>query len=151
MEMDGLIIISRTAASIVANADMQAQQGTPQAGDWVKRIPVIPNPDKVVVPPGYKVGVFKAGLDTPSSAAVDKDDNLWVAISGQLFNTIDDDRAAARQDLRQDRQPDQGNRPRHLQDRDERDRLLRRERHDLHPGIRREDLGDRTASTANSS
>src|SRR5205807_1016243 len=34
-------------------------------------------------------GVFKAGLDTPSSAAVDKDDNLWVAISGQTFNTID--------------------------------------------------------------
>jgi hypothetical protein len=35
------------------------------------------------------VGVFKAGLDTPSSAAVDKDDNLWVAISGPLFNTLD--------------------------------------------------------------
>src|SRR4029077_5262229 len=84
-----LVLVALLPAS-VAFADMQAQQGTPQAGDWVKRIPVVPNPDKVVVPPGYKVGVFKAGLDTPSSAAVDKDGNLWVAISGQLFNTIDE-------------------------------------------------------------
>jgi hypothetical protein len=68
---------------------MEAKAGGPQAGDWAKRTPVTPNPDKVVVPPGYKVGVFKAGLDTPSSAAVDKDDNLWVAISGPLFNTLD--------------------------------------------------------------
>jgi len=72
-----------------ALADMQSQPGSPQGGEWVKRTPVTPNPDKVIVPPGYKVGVFKAGLDTPSSAAVDKDGNLWVAISGQLFNTID--------------------------------------------------------------
>jgi hypothetical protein len=84
-----LALVALLPAS-VAFADMQAQQGTPQAGDWVKRIPVVPNPDKIVVPPGYKVGVFKAGLDTPSSAAVDKDGNLWVAISGQLFNTIDE-------------------------------------------------------------
>ena len=70
-------------------ADMQAQPGSPTAGQWVKRTAVTPNPAKVVVPPGYKVGVFKAGLDTPSSAAVDKDGNLWVAISGPLFNTID--------------------------------------------------------------
>ena len=69
--------------AVGAKADMEAKPGSPQAGDWVKRTPVTPNPDKVVVPPGYKVGVFKAGLDTPSSAAVDKDDNLWVAISGQ--------------------------------------------------------------------
>ena len=84
------LVLAALLPASVAFADMQAQQGTPQAGDWVKRIPVVPNPDKVVVPPGYKVGVFKAGLDTPSSAAVDKDGNLWVAISGQLFNTIDE-------------------------------------------------------------
>ena len=81
------LVLAALLPASVAFADMQAQQGTPQAGDWVKRIPVVPNPDKVVVPPGYKVGVFKAGLDTPSSAAVDKDGNVWVAISGQLFNT----------------------------------------------------------------
>jgi hypothetical protein len=84
------LVLAALLPASVAFADMQAQQGTPQAGDWVKRIPVVPNPDKIVVPPGYKVGVFKAGLDTPSSAAVDKDGNLWVAISGQLFNTIDE-------------------------------------------------------------
>jgi hypothetical protein len=86
----GSLALAALLPASVAFADMQAQQGTPQAGDWVKRIPVVPNPDKVVVPPGYKVGVFKAGLDTPSSAAVDKDGNLWVAISGPLFNTIDE-------------------------------------------------------------
>jgi hypothetical protein len=84
------LLLAALLPASVAFADMQAQQGTPQAGDWVKRIPVVPNPDKIVVPPGYKVGVFKAGLDTPSSAAVDKDGNLWVAISGPLFNTIDE-------------------------------------------------------------
>src|SRR6202167_5465229 len=72
-----------------AMADMDAKPGSSQVGDWAKRTPVTPNPDKVVVPPGYKVGVFKAGLDTPSAAAVDKDDNVWVAISGQLFNSLD--------------------------------------------------------------
>jgi hypothetical protein len=73
-----------------ALADMQAApEGDPVAGAWVKRTPFAPDPSKVIVPPGYKVGVFKAGLDTPSSAAVDKDGNLWVAISGQLFNTLD--------------------------------------------------------------
>src|SRR6202453_5398961 len=72
-----------------AMADMDAKPGSAQAGDWLKRTAVTPNPDKVVVPSGYKVGVFKAGLDTPSAAAVDKDDNVWVAISGQLFNSLD--------------------------------------------------------------
>src|SRR6202789_4691016 len=72
-----------------AMADMDAKPGSSQVGDWAKRTPVTPNPDKVVVPPGYKVGVFKAGLDTPSAAAVDKDDNVWVAISGQTFNSLD--------------------------------------------------------------
>ena len=75
--------------AVGAKADMEAKPGSSQAGDWAKRTPVTPNPDKIVVPPGYKVGVFKTGLDTPSSAAVDKDDNLWVAISGQTFNTLD--------------------------------------------------------------
>src|SRR5207248_1732600 len=48
--------------AVGAKADMEAKPGSAQAGDWVKRMPVTPNPDKVVVPPGYKVGVFKAGL-----------------------------------------------------------------------------------------
>jgi hypothetical protein len=63
-------------------ADMQ---GTGQSGGWAKRIAVVPDPSKVVVPKGYEVSVFVAGLDTPSSATVDKDGNLWVAISGKLL------------------------------------------------------------------
>ena len=84
-----LVAFAAALPAVGAMADMEAKPGSSQAGDWAKRTPVTPNPDKVVVPPGYKVGVFKAGLDTPSSAAVDKDDNLWVAISGQTFNTLD--------------------------------------------------------------
>ncbi len=54
-------------------------------------VPVNPDPTKWWVPPGYKVEVFKAGLDTPSSAAVDKDGNLWVAISGVLLGSLEAD------------------------------------------------------------
>ena len=41
------------------------------------------------MPAGYEVKVFAAGLDTPSSATVDKDGNLWVAISGKLLGGPD--------------------------------------------------------------
>ncbi len=68
-----------------ALADMEAQQGSGRAGTWQKRIAVKPDPSKIVVPPGYKVSVFAAGLDTPSAATVDGDGNVWVAISGPLF------------------------------------------------------------------
>lgn len=70
-----------------ARADMQ---GTGQSGGWAKRIAVEPDPSKVVVPKGYEVSVFVAGLDTPSSATVDKDGNLWVAISGKLLGGPDE-------------------------------------------------------------
>ncbi len=64
-------------------------QGAVQSGDWVKRVAVKPDPSKILVPPGYKVEVFVAGLDTPSSATVDKEGNVWVAISGPLFGGPD--------------------------------------------------------------
>jgi glucose/arabinose dehydrogenase len=86
------LIIGAIVASLPgfgALADMQPVAGGPQAGVWAKREAVTPNPAKVVVPPGYKVGVFAAGLDTPSAAAVDKDGNVWVAISGNVFGGPD--------------------------------------------------------------
>jgi glucose/arabinose dehydrogenase len=82
------LIVTALAVPLVAAvawADMEAQQGTGKAGGWAPRIAVKPDPSKIVVPPGYKVGVFVAGLDTPSAAAVDGDGNVWVAISGPLF------------------------------------------------------------------
>jgi hypothetical protein len=69
----------------VATADMEPQQGSNKAGTWMERVPVTPDPSKVVVPDGYAVSVFAAGLDTPSAATVDGDGNVWVAISGPLF------------------------------------------------------------------
>ena len=64
--------------------------GDPASANWTKRIPVKPDAAKVVVPTGYKVGVFAAGLDTPTSATVDKDGNVWVAISGKLLGGPDE-------------------------------------------------------------
>jgi hypothetical protein len=55
------------------------------AGKWSTRTPVKPDPSKIKVPPGYKVGVFASGLDTITSLTVDKNDNVWVAISGNTF------------------------------------------------------------------
>ena len=73
------------ALPLMANPVFADQQGTGRAGNWEKRIPVKPDPSKIVVPDGYKVSVFAAGLDTPSAATVDGDGNVWVAISGPLF------------------------------------------------------------------
>ncbi len=61
-----------------------AEPGGP-AGKWSTRTPVKPDPSKIKVPPGYKVGVFASGLDTITSITVDKNDNVWVAISGNTF------------------------------------------------------------------
>jgi glucose/arabinose dehydrogenase len=79
--------VSALALSSGALADMQ---GTGEAGGWEKRIAVKPDPSKVVVPDGYEVKVFVEGLDTPSSATVDKDGNVWVAISGKLLGGPDE-------------------------------------------------------------
>src|SRR5690348_4189109 len=78
-----LMLAAATAICTVQAATAQSQR----PGQWIKRTPVKPDPSKVVVPPGYKVEVFKAGLDTPSSATLDKDGNLWVAISGVLLGS----------------------------------------------------------------
>ena len=68
--------MAATALMIGLPAALADMQGTGQAGGWEKRIAVKPDPSKVVVPEGYEVGIFAAGLDTPSSATVDGDGNL---------------------------------------------------------------------------
>ena len=85
-----IVLIAAAAAAIVWVQPATAQSGS-ATGQWVKRTPVKPDPSKVVVPPGYKVGVFKAGLDTPASGTVDKDGNLWVTISGVLLGSPEAD------------------------------------------------------------
>lgn len=42
-----------------------------------------------LLPDEYKASVFVEGLSTPSAATVDKDGNVWVAISGNLFGGPD--------------------------------------------------------------
>src|SRR3954463_14548841 len=84
--------------TVAAAALMCLMQGSAQehrGRSWPKREPFKPDPAKIVVPPGYKVGVFAAGLDTPSSATVDKDGNLWVAISGVLLGSPEADKIDA--------------------------------------------------------
>jgi hypothetical protein len=78
-------------ASVLALSPVLADmQGTGESGGWAHRVAVKPDPSKVVVAPGYEVGIFASGLDTPSSATVDKDGNLWVAISGKLLGGPDE-------------------------------------------------------------
>ena len=84
--------LSMTVAAAALMCLMQASAQEQRGGPWPKREPFKPDPGKVVVPPGYKVGVFAAGLDTPSSATVDKDGNLWVAISGVLLGSPEADK-----------------------------------------------------------
>jgi len=84
--------VSMTVAAAALMCLMQASAQEPRGGPWPKREPFKPDPTKIIVPPGYKVGVFAAGLDTPSSATVDKDGNLWVAISGVLLGSPEADK-----------------------------------------------------------
>src|SRR5258708_34977427 len=89
MRMLKLTMLAAFAAvlpALGAMADMDAKPGNATAGDWTKRMPVTPNPDKVVVPPGYKVGGFKAGPGTPSPAARGQDGQGWVAHFRPLFH-----------------------------------------------------------------
>ena len=79
-----LSITALVASAGVASADMQ---GTADSGGWEKRIAVEPDPSKVVVPEGYEVGVFVKGLGAPSSATVDGDGNLWVAVAPPLLGS----------------------------------------------------------------
>ena len=58
-----------------------------ESGGWETRIAVKADPSKVVVPDGYKVSVFVDGLGAPSSATVDGDGNLWVAVAPPLLGS----------------------------------------------------------------
>ena len=83
------LLLAGAATVLAAPAALADMQGTGQSGGWEKRIAVKPDASKVVVPAGYKVSIFAQGLDTPSSATVDKDGNVWVAISGKLLGGPD--------------------------------------------------------------
>jgi hypothetical protein len=83
-----LSITALVASAGVASADMQ---GTADSGGWAKRIAVEPDPSKVVVPEGYEVGILVKGLNAPSSATVDADGNIWVAVSPPLLGSPDFD------------------------------------------------------------
>ena len=78
------LAVGPLSGSALAQDRAKAEPGGP-AGKWSTRTPVTPDPSKIVVPPGYKVGVFASGLDTVTSITVDKSDNVWVAISGNTF------------------------------------------------------------------
>ena len=83
------LLLAGAAALLAASPALADMQGTGQSAGWEKRIAVKPDASKVVVPAGYKVSIFAQGLDTPSSATVDKEGNLWVAISGKLLGGPD--------------------------------------------------------------
>ena len=78
------LAVGLVSGAALAQDRAKAEPAGP-AGKWSTRVPVKPDPSKIKVPPGYKVGVFAAGLDTVTSITVDKQDNVWVAISGNTF------------------------------------------------------------------
>jgi len=86
-----LRIVTTVVAAVLLSAPLAWTQnaGTGKSGGWVPRTAVTPDPGKIMVPKGYKVEVFTAGLDTPSSATVDREGNVWVAISGNLFGPFE--------------------------------------------------------------
>ena len=85
-----LLALAAGVSLVAISPALADMQGTGQAGGWAKRIAVKPDPSKVVVPEGYEVGILAEGLDTPSAATVDKDGNVWVAISGKLLGGPDE-------------------------------------------------------------
>ena len=78
------LAVGLVSGAALAQDRAKAEPGGP-AGKWSTRVPVKPDPSKIKVAPGYKVGVFASGLDTVTSITVDKQDNVWVAISGNTF------------------------------------------------------------------
>lgn len=91
----GLAAVAALLVGPMASAQ-QVEEGTPISGGWVPRVARGPDPSKVVVPPGYKVEVFAAGIDTPSGVTVDGEGNVWVAVSGNLFGPFDYEYAGQR-------------------------------------------------------
>ena len=85
MRLSKVLLTTCIVTLAAAPAVLADQQGTGRSGGWEKRIAVKPDPSKIVVPKGYKVGVLVSGLDTASGITVDGDDNVWVALSGPLF------------------------------------------------------------------
>ncbi len=96
MRLVRTLVLAAVASLLVAPMALAQNQGTGTSGGWVPRIAVTPDPSKIVVPSGYKVEVFVAGLDTASAATVDRDGNVWVAISGNLFGPFEYEYAGQR-------------------------------------------------------
>src|SRR5439155_1712448 len=90
------LILAALAALPLDPMALAQNEGTGTSGGWVPRTALKPEPGKLVVPKGYKAEVFVAGLDTPSSAAVDREGNVWVAISGNLFGPFEYEYAGQR-------------------------------------------------------
>jgi hypothetical protein len=82
-------ILATTVGVLTVSTALGQNQGLPKSGGWVPREAMKLDAGKVVVPKGYKAEVFVSGLDTPSAATVDGEDNVWVAISGNLFGPFE--------------------------------------------------------------
>ena len=91
MKIRSGLALGAGAMVLCASPALADMQGTGESGGWEKRVAVEPDPSKVVVPDGYEVGIFVKGLSAPSSATVDAEGNLWVAVSPPLLGSPEAD------------------------------------------------------------
>src|SRR5205823_286797 len=96
MRSSKALMVAAGIGLLAASVALAQNTGVGKSGGWVPRVAVKPDPSKVMVPKGYKVEVFAEGLDTASSVAVDGQDNVWVAISGNLFGPFEYEYAGQR-------------------------------------------------------
>src|SRR5437899_6738811 len=83
------LILAAIAALPLVPMALAQNAGTGTSGGWVPRTALKPEPGKLVVAKGRAAVVFVPVVVSLTSAAVDREGNVWVAIAGNLFGAFE--------------------------------------------------------------